>query len=50
VESEEIMTILKEYGCDIAQGYFLNKPLPVKDFNQWMSSSNWKVNLIPTQQ
>jgi len=50
VESEEIMTILKEYGCDIAQGYFLNKPLPVKDFNQWMSSSNWKANLIPTQQ
>jgi len=50
VESEEIMAKLKEYGCDIAQGYFLNKPLPVKDFNQWMSSSDWKVNLIPTQQ
>lgn len=45
VESEEIMAKLKEYGCDIAQGYYLNKPLAVKDFNQWMSSSDWKINI-----
>ena len=37
VESKEILAKLKDYGCDMAQGYFLNKPLSVKDFTQWMN-------------
>ena len=37
VENDEIMAKLKGYGCDMAQGYFLNKPLSVNDFTQWMS-------------
>lgn len=39
VETKEIMERLREYGCDIAQGYYLNKPLSVKDFDEWMRSS-----------
>ncbi|MGZ8189593.1 MAG: putative bifunctional diguanylate cyclase/phosphodiesterase [Methylococcaceae bacterium] len=42
VESEEIMSKLKDYGCDLAQGYYLNKPLSFTDFNQWMNNSKWK--------
>jgi diguanylate cyclase (GGDEF)-like protein len=42
VESQEIMAKLKDYGCDVVQGYYLNKPLSVTDFNQWMSVSKWK--------
>ena len=41
VESKEIMAKLKDYGCDMAQGYYLNKPLSVKDFTQWMSAYEW---------
>jgi EAL domain-containing protein (putative c-di-GMP-specific phosphodiesterase class I) len=37
VESEEIMARLKDYGCDVAQGYYVNKPLSITDFNQWLS-------------
>ena len=37
VESNEILAKLTAYGCDMAQGYFLNKPLSVKDFTQWMN-------------
>lgn len=37
VESKEIMARLKDYGCDMAQGYFLNKPLSVINFTQWMN-------------
>jgi len=37
VESKEIMAKLKDYGCDMAQGYFLNKPLSVINFTQWMN-------------
>ena len=43
VESKEIMAKLKDYGCDVAQGYYLNKPLSVTDFNQWMNSSQWQL-------
>lgn len=42
VESQEIMAKLEDYGCDVVQGYYLNKPLSVTDFNQWMSVSKWK--------
>lgn len=43
VESMEIMAKLKDYGCDMAQGSYLNKPLSVTDFNKWMNSSEWRT-------
>ncbi|HTF96190.1 MAG TPA: EAL domain-containing protein [Cellvibrio sp.] len=36
VESEAIKALLKTYGCDTAQGYFYSKPLPARDFTQWV--------------
>jgi EAL domain-containing protein (putative c-di-GMP-specific phosphodiesterase class I) len=46
VETIEIMNKLKTYGCDIAQGYYLSKPMSVINFNQWMETSEWKpVNI-----
>ncbi|MBK8816073.1 MAG: bifunctional diguanylate cyclase/phosphodiesterase [Methylococcaceae bacterium] len=47
VENKEIMSILMEYGCDIAQGYFLSRPISFQDFNQWLSSSQWKIKTQP---
>jgi len=44
VEDAEIMTKLKDYECDIAQGYYLNKPQSVADFNTWLAESQWKLN------
>jgi diguanylate cyclase len=35
VESAAILAKLKEYNCDIAQGYYLSKPMAVADFNAW---------------
>ncbi|MEQ1739590.1 MAG: bifunctional diguanylate cyclase/phosphodiesterase [Methyloglobulus sp.] len=43
VENKEIMTRLMEYGCDVAQGYFLSKPVTMQNFNQWVSDSHWKI-------
>jgi len=43
VESAEILAKLHEYGCDIAQGYYFNKPMSVKDFSQWRKLSKWKT-------
>lgn len=42
VENVEIMNQLKIYGCDIAQGYYINKPQAVEDFNAWLKESQWK--------
>lgn len=38
VESADIMSKLHNYGCDIAQGYFLNKPQSVENFNTWLKN------------
>ena len=34
VETKEQCDFLKESGCDIIQGYYLSKPLPLDDFEQ----------------
>ena len=32
VETEEQMKVLKRLGCDYIQGYYIGRPLPVKEF------------------
>ena len=34
VETKEQLEILKELGCDYAQGYYFNKPIPLNDFEK----------------
>lgn len=36
VEDEEQLVYLKSQGCDIAQGYFISKPLSEKQFINWL--------------
>ena len=36
VENAEAWQILKTLGCDMAQGYFISKPLPATEFRDWM--------------
>ena len=43
VETEEVFDKLKDYGCDIAQGFLLSKPIAVKDFNDWMDEGRWPL-------
>ena len=35
VESKEALNLLEELGSDYAQGYFISKPKPYKDFVKW---------------
>ena len=35
--------ILKRLGCDMAQGYFISRPLPSTEFLTWMRESRWGV-------
>ena len=34
VETQAHIELLKRYGCDLAQGYFFDKPIPVEEFEQ----------------
>ncbi|NLG05843.1 MAG: bifunctional diguanylate cyclase/phosphodiesterase [Clostridia bacterium] len=34
VETEEQLKMLQEMGCKQAQGYYFNKPIPIKDFEE----------------
>tara|TARA_R110002167_G_scaffold30424_5_gene100556 strand:- start:15694 stop:17388 length:1695 start_codon:yes stop_codon:yes gene_type:complete len=35
VEDQQSLNILKEIGCDYAQGFFISHPLPASDFAKW---------------
>lgn len=41
VEQETAAIALKEFGCDLAQGYFFSKPLPVAGLLTWLKESKW---------
>lgn len=41
VEQEVAAQALKEFGCDLAQGYFYSKPLPVPLLTTWLKESAW---------
>ncbi|MFV2058221.1 MAG: putative bifunctional diguanylate cyclase/phosphodiesterase, partial [Thiohalomonadales bacterium] len=38
VESKEILEELKSYKCDIAQGYYLSKPVYLEEIIEWIKS------------
>lgn len=42
VETEEQYLFLKENGCDIIQGYYFSKPLPINDFEQLIEREEQK--------
>lgn len=38
IEDRQTFNSLKELGCDIAQGYYLAKPMPQSDFIDWLEN------------
>ncbi|MBE5251537.1 EAL domain-containing protein [Mixta mediterraneensis] len=36
VETEAVLNLLKQYGCDQIQGYFFSKPLPASEIEHWL--------------
>ena len=39
VETEEVLELLKSYGCDEVQGYFIARPLYVTALEQFVADS-----------
>jgi EAL domain-containing protein (putative c-di-GMP-specific phosphodiesterase class I) len=42
VEDEWTLDLLSAFGCDLAQGYFIARPMPAADLPGWIASSSWK--------
>jgi diguanylate cyclase (GGDEF)-like protein len=47
VENQEILDMLRALGCDLAQGYFISRPLPPDRFEQWLRESTWGAHAPP---
>ncbi len=43
VENEDDLTVLKELGCDIVQGYLTAKPMPGEEVVPWLKSNNQRL-------
>ena len=39
VEDELTMNGLAEFGCDVAQGYYLGRPIPANEFDAWRAQT-----------
>lgn len=43
VEDERTLVALKRLGCDVAQGYFIAKPMNLSSIGQWLISTHHNV-------
>ena len=39
IETQQQMLLLKSYGCDMGQGYYLSKPIPAREIEQLLSET-----------
>ncbi|MEO8332587.1 MAG: EAL domain-containing protein [Gallionella sp.] len=44
VESEEILEQLRSLGCDVAQGYYMSRPISADKLNEWLEKSIWGID------
>ncbi len=44
VETEDIWTALAALGCDVAQGYYMGKPMLARDLEKWLGESQFGFN------
>lgn len=43
VENKETWDHLSALGCDVAQGYYISRPIPANELTRWLSESPWVV-------
>lgn len=48
VEDEWTLDLLSAFGCDLAQGYFIAKPMPASEVPDWIANSSWKMAATST--
>jgi diguanylate cyclase (GGDEF)-like protein/PAS domain S-box-containing protein len=41
VEDEETWRMLRDLGCDLAQGYWIARPMAAEDLMEWLTKTSW---------
>ncbi|WP_051063468.1 bifunctional diguanylate cyclase/phosphodiesterase [Ilumatobacter nonamiensis] len=50
VETEQILERLRSFGCDVAQGYAISRPLAAEQFHAWLHTSKFSTRQVdPTR-
>jgi EAL domain-containing protein (putative c-di-GMP-specific phosphodiesterase class I) len=44
IESEQTLSELRGMGCDIGQGYYISRPLPMNEMQHWINTTTWNSN------
>jgi diguanylate cyclase (GGDEF)-like protein len=47
VETEQQLLMVNQYGCDLAQGYFIGRPMEEMDFLEWCHAVDQTTNDLP---
>ncbi len=47
VEDARTWNLLAEAGCDLAQGYYMARPMPPADFERWAGSDDFGLGVLP---
>lgn len=42
VEDQETLERLRDYGCNLVQGYHVCRPVPAEEFIRWVQSCEWQ--------
>ena len=44
VESQQQLLLVNQFGCDLAQGFYIGKPMPEQEFLDWCETSDATTN------
>ncbi len=44
IETGDVMTLLRSFGCDLAQGYHICKPKPAAELNIWLRTQRTQTD------
>jgi EAL domain-containing protein (putative c-di-GMP-specific phosphodiesterase class I) len=47
VEDGPTLDVLRELGCDIAQGYHIGRPMPARELESWLSAAHPHGRAVP---
>lgn len=47
VDNEAALELLREMGCDLAQGYYIGTPMTAAAIPGWLKHTSWKTNTHP---
>lgn len=50
VDNEEALNLLREMGCDLAQGFHIHPPAGAEALRQWLTHTSWRTETATSEQ